>query len=98
MRQKTFILAAFIIAAVPATAQIQYTVNGTFADNGKMVYLIDELTEQKIDSTVVADGKFSFKCIIPADTLRAIHRRDSNQTVPSIKSSERLITDYWSLI
>ena len=59
MRQKTFILAAFIIAAVPATAQIQYTINGTFADNGKTVYLIDELTEQKIDSTVVADGKFS---------------------------------------
>ena len=56
--KKVFILAAFVLATVSAIAQshVQYAVSGTFAENGKMVYLIDELTEKAIDSTVVAEG------------------------------------------
>ena len=39
--KKEFALAAFVIAAVPAMAQVKYTVSGTFAGNGKTVYLND---------------------------------------------------------
>ena len=80
MRQKVFVLATFVIATVPAMAQVQYTVNGIFADNGKTVYLIDELTEKKIDSTVVADGKFAFSGSADKDALMAVRARSSRWT------------------
>ena len=80
MRQKVFVLATFVIATVPAMAQVQYTVNGIFADNGKTVYLIDELTEKKIDSTVVADGKFAFSGSADKDALMAVRARSSSWT------------------
>lgn len=47
---------------MPSMAQVQYAVSGMLVENGKKVYLIDELTEKTIDSVVVADGKFSFAC------------------------------------
>ena len=60
--------------------QIQYTVNGTFADNGKTVYLIDELTEKAIDSTVVADSKLSFTGTAAQDALLAVRAKSSSWT------------------
>ena len=71
-------LAALAIAAVPAMAQVQYAVSGTYASDGKTVYLIDELTEQKIDSTVARDGKFSFTGTADKDALMAIQAKNSN--------------------
>ena len=41
-------LAAFVLAAVSSMAQTKYAVSGTLAENGKTVYLIDELTEKAI--------------------------------------------------
>ena len=70
-------LAAFAIAAVPSMAQVQYVVSGTYAENGKTVYLIDELTEKKIDSTVVADGKFAFSGTADKDALMAVKAQKS---------------------
>jgi hypothetical protein len=61
-------------------SQVQYTVSGTFAKNGKTVYLIDELTEQKIDSTVVADGRFSFTGTAAQDALMAVRAKSSSWT------------------
>ena len=55
-----------------AQSQVQYAVNGTYAGNGKRVYLIDELTEKKIDSVVVADGKFAFSGTADKDALMAV--------------------------
>lgn len=55
-------------------------VSGTFAKNGKTVYLIDELTEQKIDSTVVADGRFSFTGTAAQDALMAVRAKSSSWT------------------
>ena len=76
--KKVLMLAAFTIAAVPAMAQVQYDVSGAYAANGKTVYLIDELTEQKIDSTVVADGKFSFTGSADKDALMAVRAGSSS--------------------
>ena len=73
-------LAAFAIAAMPSMAQSQakYTINGTFAENGKTVYLIDELTEQKIDSVVVSDGKFAFTGTADKDALMVVKAKKSH--------------------
>ena len=53
-------------------AQIKYTVSGTYTENGKKVYLIDQLTDKAIDSMVVADGKFSFTGTADKDALMAV--------------------------
>ena len=62
-------------------AQVKYTVSGTFAENGKKVYLIDELVEKKIDSTVVANGKFAFSGTADKDALMAVRARISSWTM-----------------
>ena len=76
--KKVFILATFVIAAMPSMAQVKYAVSGTFAENGKTVYLIDELREQKIDSVVVADGRFSFTGTADKDALMAVRAKNSH--------------------
>ena len=60
------------MAAVPSMAQVKYAVNGTYNENGKKVYLIDQLTEKAIDSMVVADTKFSFSGTADKDALLSI--------------------------
>ena len=70
--KKVFILATFVIAAMPSMAQVKYAVSGTFAESGKAVYLLDLLTDKAIDSTVVADGKFSFTGTAAQDALLAV--------------------------
>ena len=72
MMKKVLVISAFVIAAVSSMAQVEYTVSGTFAENGKQIYLIDELKEKAIDSTVVADGKFSFTGTADKDALLAV--------------------------
>ena len=76
--KKVLLIAAFAIAAVPSMAQVQYTVSGTYDGNGKTVYLIDELTEKAIDSTVVADGKFTFTGTADKDALMAVRAKKSS--------------------
>ena len=70
--KKVFLLASFAIAAVSSVAQVKYAVSGTSAENGMKVYLKDRLTSQSIDSTVVADGKFSFTGTADKDALMAV--------------------------
>ncbi len=77
MRQKVFLLAVYLLAAMPSMAQVQYAVSGMFVENGKKVYLIDELTEKTIDSVVVADGKFSFSGTAAQDALMAVKAQKS---------------------
>ena len=76
--KKVFIIAAFTCAAASSMAQVQYTVSGTYAENSKTVYLIDQLTEKTIDSTVVADGKFAFTGTADKDALLAVQARNKN--------------------
>lgn len=77
---KQWILAAFVIAAVPSTAQVKYTVSGLYADDGKKVYLIDQLADKAIDSIFVADGKFSFTGTADKDALLAVKAENSKWT------------------
>ena len=70
--KKVLFLATFVVAAVSSMAQIKYTVSGTYTENGKKVYLIDQLTDKAIDSMVVADGKFSFTGTADKDALMAV--------------------------
>ena len=76
--KKVFILATFVIAAMPSMAQVKYAVSGTFAENGKTVYLLDQLTDKAIDSTVVADGKFTFTGTAAQDALLAVQAKKKN--------------------
>ena len=63
---------------MPSMAQVKYAVSGTFAENGKTVYLLDQLTDKAIDSTVVADGKFSFTGTAAQDALLAVQAKKKN--------------------
>ena len=78
--KKVFVLAALAIAAVSSMAQVKYSVSGTYAENGKKVYLKDELTEKNIDSTLVAEGKFSFTGTADKDALMAVKTKGRSWT------------------
>ena len=66
-------MAALVVAALPSMAQgLKYSVSGTYADEGKKVYLVDQLTKKKIDSLVVAGGKFSFSGTADKDAYMAV--------------------------
>jgi len=71
--KKQILLAALIAAGLPAMAQqVKYSVSGTYAGEGKKIYLIDKLTNQAIDSVVVAKGKFSFNGTAEKDAFMAV--------------------------
>ena len=71
--KKILLIATFIVAVVPSMAQqVKYSVSGTYADEGKKVYLIDKLTDKAIDSMAVAKGKFSFKGSAEKDAYLAV--------------------------
>ena len=59
--KQLLVFAALMLATLPTEAQMQvkYTINGISKENGKTVVLRDRQTNQIINSTVVADGKFS---------------------------------------
>ena len=71
--KKMFLMAALVAAAVPTMAQqVKYSVSGTYAKDGKKIYLIDQLTDKAIDSMAVAGGKFSFSGTADKDALMAV--------------------------
>ena len=78
--KKVLMLAAFVLVTVPSMSQSQvnYAISGTYAGNGKTVYLIDQLTDKAIDSVVVADGKFSFTGVADKDALLAVQAKKKN--------------------
>ena len=59
--KKFSILAAVIAVAMAASCSqgVKYSVNGVAPQDGVKVYVIDQLSSNSIDSTVVKDGKFS---------------------------------------
>jgi thiol-disulfide isomerase/thioredoxin len=66
-------MAVLVAAAIPTMAQqVKYSVSGQYADDGKTVYLIDQLSEKAIDSTVVANGKFAFSGTADKDAFMAV--------------------------
>ena len=80
---KKYLLAALVAAAMPTMAQqVKYSVSGTYADNGKKVYLIDKLTDKAIDSMIVANGKFTFSGTADKDAFMAIHAENKKWMTP----------------
>ena len=65
MKSLTIALLAAAVASAPASA-FQYKIDGTFAGHdGEKIYIAN-LDKQRIDSTVIADGRFSFSGELPA--------------------------------
>ena len=62
--KKLVFLASAILAVMAASCTqegVKYVVNGTGPEDGVMVRLIDKLSDEPIDSAVVADGAFQLK-------------------------------------
>ena len=73
------LLAVLLTMAIPSIAQqVKYSVSGTYTNNGVKIYLKDKLTNHRIDSVVVADGKFSFVGSAEKDALMTIKAKDVN--------------------
>ena len=60
--------------------QMKYSISGTYADNGKKIYLIDKLTGKDIDSMAVANGKFSFTGTADKDAFMAVKAENKKWT------------------
>ena len=60
--KKNLIPAVLALVCMAACSQPgSYTVNGKNATDGKTVYLIDKISGETIDSTVVSGGTFTLK-------------------------------------
>ena len=71
--KKVLLMATLVVAVMPSMAQkVDYSVSGTYAKDGKTVYLMDELTELAIDSTTVSSGKFTFSGAADQDALMGV--------------------------
>ena len=92
--KKTFIFTAFAIAAVSSMAQVKYTVSGTYAENGKKIYLKDELTEKNIDSTLVAGGKFAFSGTADKDALLAVKTQKGKLAMEFFNDGTPIIVNF----
>ena len=76
MRRKLLFFALVVMVMPCMAQQLNYSVSGTYAEEGKKVYLIDNLKEIAIDSVVVANGKFSFSGSAAKDALLAVKAED----------------------
>ena len=92
--KKVLILAVFAITALPSMAQVKYAVSGTYSANGKKVYLKDQLTEKNIDSTLVADNKFSFKGTADKDALMAVKTQKGNLSMKFFNDGTPVIINF----
>ena len=79
------------MVAVPSMAQVKYAVSGTYTENGKKVYLIDQLAEKAIDSVVVADGKFAFTGTADKDALMGVKAEQAQWTTPFFNDGTPII-------
>ena len=68
-------IVALVMVTLPAWAQqVKYSVSGVSQYNGKKVSLIDRLTDRPINSTIVADGKFSMEGMADKDAFMALNQ------------------------
>ena len=76
--KKILVMAALIAATLPTEAQnVKYSINGISKENGKTVYLRDRLTRSVVDSTVVANGKFSMSGNAEKNAYMAVSTKDA---------------------
>ena len=80
--KKILVMAALIAATLPTEAQqVKYSIDGISKENGKTVYLRDRLTRSIVDSTVVANGKFSMSGNAEKDAYMAVSTKDASWSV-----------------
>ena len=80
--KKVLVLAALIAATLPTEAQqVKYSINGICHENGKTVYLRDRLTSSIVDSTVVANGKFSMSGNAEKNAYMGVSTKDAMWSV-----------------
>lgn len=106
LQVKWMFAAILFVGAIGAQAQVmksadlekyakqKYAVSGTYAANGKMVYLKDELTEKNIDSTLVAAGKFSFTGTADKDALMAVKTKQGNLAMEFFNDGTPVIVNF----
>ena len=76
--KKVIWMAALLLAALPTEAQqVKYSIDGISKENGKTVYLRDRLTRHIVDSTVVANGKFSMSGNAEKDAFMGVSIKDA---------------------
>jgi len=79
--RKMILMVALVAIVMPAMAQqVKYSVSGTYANDGKKIYLMDQLTNKVIDSMVVANGKFSFSGTADKDAFMAVKAENRSWT------------------
>ena len=79
--KKVLLTAALVVAALPTMAQqLKYAVSGISNDNGRKIYLINQNNSSLIDSTAVAEGKFSFNGEADKDALMSVKLKDNSWT------------------
>ena len=77
--KKLLVLAAFIAATLPTEAQqVKYSINGISNENGKTVVLRDRLTNQIVNSAVVANGKFSMSGNAEKNAYMGVSTQDAS--------------------
>ena len=77
--KKVLLTAALVVAALPTMAQqVKYAVSGISDDNGRKIYLINQNNSSLIDSTAVADGKFSFNGEADKEALMSVKLKDNS--------------------
>lgn len=92
--KKVFIFAVLVMATVSSMAQMKYTISGAFANNDKKVYLIDRLIEKTIDSTVVADSKFSFTGTADKDALMVLKTQKGNLEIEFFNDGTPVVINF----
>ena len=86
MKKKILGMSAAILLCCVAcqgeSSQVKYTVNGTAPAAAKTVYIVDQLTGNKIDSVAVTNGTFTFTGTADRDALLSVSSDDSKWSIP----------------
>ena len=92
--KKTFLLTLLAMFAMHIMAQqVKYSVKGTYADNGKKIYLVDKLTDRNIDSAVVVKGKFSLKGKAEKDAFMGIKAANKKWTTVFFNDGKPIVVN-----
>jgi len=81
MKKLSILSAVIVIASAASCSQgVKYSVKGVAPQDGVQVYVVDQLSSNSIDSTVVKDGKFSLSGKADKDALLGVTVDGSNWT------------------
>ena len=96
MKKLTVAMLALVAMGVLACSgnAVKYAIDGTGLEDGAVVMLVDQITNEPIDSAVVADGAFALKGKAPKDAFLALSSDKSNWTFPLFNDGQPVRVDY----